>query len=1150
MATLQCHKAECLITGRSFLCPTLIRMSARAMSKTADSNTSAKSKSPRLNPIKIQMLSEGLHRQVFGTSDQKSVEESMVRKSIDHLKSHDLWGRDTTILPEVDFKLPKLCGKDIAEHVSNVARRQSEPYLRACEDLVAAPLPPPPAEWAFRAGWTAYKPDGSATAIDYPEDDGLVFDIEVCGAGSIFPTLATAASPTGWYSWCSERLTGQSLQWAQHPSISDLIALETRPGRVKPDGDWRQRVVVGHNVSYDRARVKEQYLIGSTKMRFVDTMSFHIACSGLTSFQRTMLMSLRTGNQPKEVRERKLKMRGPPNLNWMKVGSMNGLADVYRLYCGKEPHSKETRNVFVKGTLDDVRADFQNLMTYCSNDVLITHELLQRLLPMFLERFPHPVTFAGMLEMGQAYLPVNKNWERYVADSDATYHDLQKEQKLSLMHLADDACELTNHERYKSDLWLWDLDWTVKDLRLNKSQTKTLKKTKKSQSVLDKEETEASQAECEKEMENAGSATNPEDIVDDDKEEWDALRQRVEPVIKTASRLPVVKSHLAGYPAWYRDLCPRNNKNVGEDWMPGPSLISSQVRVAPKLLRLTWDSYPVYYSDVHGWGYLVPGRTDNLLHASDEAVRLAESAMAQLSSINPQKQFAVADDGNDVLNKLLEQIEALSDDTSALSKMWQAFRKMERIAKKRRKLEETGGAPSSHKGNGPYNADVDVPGFWFFKLPHKDGESLRVGNPLAKDFLKWIEDGSLRAQSGTKANKALYLSKMTSYWKNAHKRITTQNPVWLKKSELPRVVTRAPAYDEMGLYGAIVPKVVTAGTLTRRAVEATWLTASNAYPDRVGSELKSMVQAPPGYHFVGADVDSQELWIAAILGDANFAGLHGCTAFGWMTLQGRKSEGTDLHSKTAAAAGVTRDQAKVLNYGRIYGAGRPFAQRLLMQFNHKLTAAEARETAERMYAVTKGTRAAAPHGPARWQHGSESEMFNKLEEIAQGALPCTPVLGGRISRALEPRAVERDFMTSRVNWVVQSSAVDYLHLTLVCVRHLLDEHGIDARFCISIHDEVRYLVSSADRYRAALALQVANLLTRAMFACSLGMHDLPQSVAFFSSVDVDTVLRKEVGMDCVTPSNPHGLHKGYGVPPGEALDIYAILAKTRGGKLK
>lgn len=42
---------------------------------------------------------------------------------------------------------------------------------------------------------------------------------------------------------------------------------------------------------------------------------------------------------------------------------------------------------------------------------------------------------------------------------------------------------------------------------------------------------------------------------------------------------------------------------------------------------------------------------------------------------------------------------------------------------------------------------------------------------------------------------------------------------------------RHPAYNEEEDYGAILPQVVTAGTITRRAVEPTWLTASNA---RVG----------------------------------------------------------------------------------------------------------------------------------------------------------------------------------------------------------------------------------------------------------------------------------------------------------------------------
>jgi hypothetical protein len=54
-----------------------------------------------------------------------------------------------------------------------------------------------------------------------------------------------------------------------------------------------------------------------------------------------------------------------------------------------------------------------------------------------------------------------------------------------------------------------------------------------------------------------------------------------------------------------------------------------------------------------------------------------------------------------------------------------------------------------------------------------------------------------------------------------------------------------------------------------------------------------------------------------------------------------------------------------------------------------------------------------------------------------------------------------------------------------------------------------------------------------MFAYKLGLNDLPQSVAFFSAVDIDQCLRKEVTMDCKTPSNPTGMERRYGIPQGE-----------------
>jgi DNA polymerase gamma 1 len=103
------------------------------------------------------------------------------------------------------------------------------------------------------------------------------------------------------------------------------------------------------------------------------------------------------------------------------------------------------------------------------------------------------------------------------------------------------------------------------------------------------------------------------------------------------------------------------------------------------------------------------------------------------------------------------------------------------------------------------------------------------------------------------------------------------------------------------------------------------MTAANAKPTTIASELKSRIQTPLGYVFVGADVDSEELWIASLLGDALF-GDHGASPLGFMTIQGTKSEGTDMHSVTAKHLGISRDHSKVFNYARIYGATEGFAQ--------------------------------------------------------------------------------------------------------------------------------------------------------------------------------------------------------------------------------
>lgn len=1157
----------------------------------------------RLNPLHIQMLSRGLHEQIFSGCGGEPPDEAAVRRSIQHLQRHGLWGQPATPMPDVQLSLPRLLGGNLDQHFRLLAQKQSMPYLEAAASLLEAQLPPQPARWAWAEGWTRYGPEGEAEPVAIPEERALVFDVEVCLSEGTCPTLALAISPSAWYSWCSRRLVEERYSWTSQLSPADLIPLDVSTGAgSSPQRDWQEQLVVGHNVSFDRAYIREQYLIQGSRMRFLDTMSMHMAISGLSSFQRSLWMAAKQGKRKTghpTHRGQKSQRKQASGLevsswDWMSISSANNLADVHSLYVGGPPLDKEPRELFVKGSMRDIRENFQDLMQYCASDVWATYEVFQQQLPLFLERCPHPVTLAGMLEMGVSYLPVNQNWERYLEEAQSTYEELQREMKKSLMDLANDACQLLSGERYKEDPWLWDLEWDLQEFKQKKA-----RKVKKSASANKLPIEGAGPFGEPTEQEDPGPPSEEEELQQDV-----VARTRLQQLKSTIDVLPKRPQHLPGHPGWYRKLCPRLDDPA---WTPGPSLLSLQMRVTPKLMALTWDGFPLHYSDAHGWGYLVPGRRDNL--AELPASPTAESAglACPYRAIESLYKQHCLEQGKQQLKTQETALpeEFLVTDNSA---MWQTAEELgcldvEAEAKMENSLlgqpltlpaacDPKTSQPTFHHGNGPYN-DVDIPGCWFFKLPHKDGNNYNVGSPFAKDFLPKMEDGTLQAgPGGASGPRALEINKMISFWRNAHKRISSQMVVWLPRSALPRAVTRHPNFDEEGRYGAILPQVVTAGTITRRAVEPTWLTASNARPDRVGSELKAMVQAPPGYVLVGADVDSQELWIAAVLGDAHFAGMHGCTAFGWMTLQGRKSRGTDLHSKTASTVGISREHAKVFNYGRIYGAGQSFAERLLMQFNHRLTRQEAAEKAQQMYAVTKGLRRYRLSDDGEWlvrqldlpvdrtedgrvslqdlrkirreasrksrwkkwevaaerswSGGTESEMFNKLESIAMSDTPRTPVLGCCISRALEPSVVQGEFMTSRVNWVVQSSAVDYLHLMLVAMKWLFEEFAIDGRFCISIHDEVRYLVREEDRYRAALALQITNLLTRCMFAYKLGLKDLPQSVAFFSAVDIDQCLRKEVTMDCKTPSNPTGMERRYGIPQGEALDIYQIIELTKG----
>ncbi|KAJ1356593.1 hypothetical protein KIN20_014325 [Parelaphostrongylus tenuis] len=341
-----------------------------------------------------------------------------------------------------------------------------------------------------------------------------------------------------------------------------------------------------------------------------------------------------------------------------------------------------------------------------------------------------------------------------------------------------------------------------------------------------------------------------------------------------------------------------------------------------------------------------------------------------------------------------------------------------------------------------------------------------------------------------------------------------------------------------------------------------------------------------------------------------------------MMLAGSKADGTDLHSVVANRLKIGRDNAKTLNYARMYGAGESHAAKYLSK--NGMDEKEAARTAKDLFKITKGAESNwkmlrrevnplflefissldndDPHHyltvdgnfyipsydsnlsaltanfeqwviaeisstapdipqesivvslyedfatPVRLFHGGyESATFNYLGMKTHCDVLRTPVLDCRLSDALSalpPDTPDRLHFASKykrsvMNWIVQSSAVDFLHLLLVCMEWLTTEYAIPARFVISIHDEVRYLCPEKDAPRLALALMLSNMYVRSFISSKLGIEQLPSSVAFFSQVDCDTVLRKEVNIPCFNPD-------GTRVPDGVSWTIEDIVRLTDG----
>ena len=370
----------------------------------------------------------------------------------------------------------------------------------------------------------------------------LVFDVETMPKeGHPYPVIAIAASSNAWYAWISPWLLGES-----------------SPAHFIPFGPDTDRLVVGHNVSFDRARVESEYSLAGTRTRWMDTMSLHVAVNGIPSHQRPAWNKWKKKRETEKVQrveaveamvdliaqsredEEQARERGDTdtveklararmdmedslqvpyqsetdwngnenedendddgNRTWESLTSANSLVDVARLHCNIEleqdkasvlnkllhitrdelmPHlfpppvpdynpdpNPDPNDLNLEAESDPTQPTDQlslaDLLTYCATDVHTAHKVYSTILPSFLCRCPHPVSFSGVLTMGSSFLTVNSAWERYIENAERVYRGMEEGVKRRLVELATSAKEMATTKEWEKDPWLAQLDWSLK----------------------------------------------------------------------------------------------------------------------------------------------------------------------------------------------------------------------------------------------------------------------------------------------------------------------------------------------------------------------------------------------------------------------------------------------------------------------------------------------------------------------------------------------------------------------------------------------------------------------------------------------------------------------------------------------------------------
>ncbi|PAV55525.1 hypothetical protein WR25_03926 [Diploscapter pachys] len=950
------------------------------------------------------------------------------------------------------------------------------------------------------------------------------------------------------YSWCSDRLIN-------HTPLPQYFTCNLRDFYVPvaKQGEKNSRIVIGHNVGFDRARTQSPYEKEPTGVLFMDTMAMVASMLGMADHQETMYKTRRAQTDGMDDSDPALSQVGPIEGNsedqkgdgwireWKKRVSPKGLADVHKyLYPNKKPLDKQYQNFFVKCSLPDVREKFQILMKYCAHDVLATAQIYAKLMPMFQEKIPHPISLAGMVYMGDAYLPINQHWRQFYQASniEAKMNVLISEERERVPRIEDGSDEISHY-------FCEEYDPTHSDER----------RREKRFVVLDRG------------LQSLHKAVRTSEVRFNILGIFSCLNH----YFKSHEIMRLNMSEISWYQTIFKQAARRETpiENLK------PDDITFKTKASCPIFGFVYGPYPMLKIDKFGFGFLVP--TTKAVKEIPEFMQLeipsegeepfdfpirkcAEFVRANLKTVNDvEKSAKPAIDWGDLKFYRLPHSSGLQENVGDMySKSF--YKLFGNLIRPTRNVEYFGSLLKS----------IQDTKFW-------DSYSERINEEISA----WYED-SPPIEDGAPSQGVIapaICPAGTVSRRSVHKLwVTLTNATESSRlgTGIKTMVQAPPGYK---LVGADVDS-------QEQWIVALFGDASQALVKPVSERIAGLTPFS-NMMLVGSKNDGTDLHsvVAKQLGISrdlaktlNYARLYGSgvqhakqeliktgkkpqeatkvakqlfalTKGELMQWTNIKPEYNDMWFEFAAERGFDGFKNCVVVDGVIYlphshSSFRKIADEFELFLMKKLKDKAARgfkinffyEDIQKDYYLFYG--------------GYESSTFNWLAMHSSSPLPHTPVLKATISTALQPLDPSvpdasnflSKYKRSIMNWHVQSSAVDFLHLLLVSMRWLCSKYDIPARFVISIHDEVRYLVPKEDAPRLSLALMIAHMHVRAYMSNTVGIEQLPLSVAFFSKVDVDTVLRKEPTLKC---ENPDGTRP----EDGQGWTIEDVLRLT-GGSLR